>query len=489
MFASLILASNRVRPDAVELTRPDAVHKVIMPSTPAPSRVALVVLATHGAAATRWTPGTGYTICSYRGRPCRDGTGKYNPQYHNNIPCSSQPSITESLCDGTWSGTVLDGPPYPVPDQGWSDAEWLTIPTALFQNTRLSWLSLSRISGTLPTHIGLLTQLIGLDLGRNSLYGTLPTQIGLLTQLRDLRLNRNSLSGTIPTEVGNLTQLRRLNLMGKTFDGEGGRLVLGSLSGTIPTEVANLTQFTELSINSQRLSGTIPTALFQNTLLSGLSLHENSLSGTLPTQLGLLTRLRQLKIDNNRLSGTLVTEIGGLTRLSQLYLHANSFSGSLPTELYLLNRDSPGWDGGPVWEAEGDTWDGRALGCYGKPPGCGSRCKLTVTHCDPGHEGCRYVSDNNRTRRHNTNNFDCPVPKLPAACAQFDIGVCDCYTDDNRTCGTTYALAIGIPSLAVIAIAMYILRRACRKGACRKGKDPSSVEGVTEDRNTSDVRL
>ena len=252
-----------------------------------------------------------------------------------------------------------------------------------------------------------------------------------------------------------------------------------SLSGTIPTEVGNLTQLTRLYINSQRLSGTIPTALFQNTLLSGLSLHENSLSGTLPTQLGLLTRLRQLTIHKNRLSGTLVTEIGGLTRLNHLDLHANSFSGSLPTELYLLNEDYPLWSEDTLW-SEG----GVALGCirYGNHlDRCESKCQLTINHCD---DSCR-----SHIGRQNTNNFDCPVPKLPAACAQFDIGVCDCYTDDNRTCGTTYALAIGIPSLAVIAIAMYILRRACRKGACRKGKDPSSVEGVTEDRNTSDVRL
>jgi hypothetical protein len=58
-------------------------------------------------------------------------------------------------------------------------------------------------SGTIPTEIGLMTNLeYGLYLNKNSLVGTLPTQIGLLSDmLSDLVLSDNSLTGEIPSEV------------------------------------------------------------------------------------------------------------------------------------------------------------------------------------------------------------------------------------------------------------------------------------------------
>ena len=43
-----------------------------------------------------------------------------------------------------------------------------------------------------------------LDLTYNKLTGALPTEVGLLTQLTALRLHNNQLTG-IPTEIGSLT--------------------------------------------------------------------------------------------------------------------------------------------------------------------------------------------------------------------------------------------------------------------------------------------
>jgi len=67
-------------------------------------------------------------------------------------------------------------------------------------------LSANRISGTLPSEIGLLTKLQTLNLDHNMLSGPLPTELGLLRNLRSLRLEFNEFGGSIPAHLGNLSQ-------------------------------------------------------------------------------------------------------------------------------------------------------------------------------------------------------------------------------------------------------------------------------------------
>ena len=103
---------------------------------------------------------------------------------------------------------------------------------------------------TIPSEIGLLTQLARLDFNLDSLAGTIPTEIGLLTQLTYLVFSYNAITGTIPTEIGLLTQLTYLWFTGNR------------LSGVIPSDIGNLTKIMGLafSYNSQ-LSGTIPSSM------------------------------------------------------------------------------------------------------------------------------------------------------------------------------------------------------------------------------------
>ncbi|KAI2505231.1 hypothetical protein MHU86_9227 [Fragilaria crotonensis] len=63
---------------------------------------------------------------------------------------------------------------------------------------------------TIPTEIGLLTQLTYLGFYSNQLTSTIPSEIGLLTQLTWLGFYFNSLTSSIPTEIGLLTQLTLL---------------------------------------------------------------------------------------------------------------------------------------------------------------------------------------------------------------------------------------------------------------------------------------
>lgn len=56
-----------------------------------------------------------------------------------------------------------------------------------------------RLNGTIPTILGLLTELTFLHLIDNkNLSGTIPTELGLLTKLTNLRLHQNRLTGVRP---------------------------------------------------------------------------------------------------------------------------------------------------------------------------------------------------------------------------------------------------------------------------------------------------
>lgn len=100
---------------------------------------------------------------------------------------------------------------------------------------------------TIPTQLGLLTQLVELDLFEHALSGAIPSDLGKLTQLVTLNLALNNVMGTIPTQLGLLPQLTTLQLW------ESG------VTGTIPTQLGMLTQLNELPLYGNRLTGTIPT--------------------------------------------------------------------------------------------------------------------------------------------------------------------------------------------------------------------------------------
>ena len=68
------------------------------------------------------------------------------------------------------------------------------------------------LTGSIPSSLGNLTNLIALHLSLNQLTGSIPSSLGSLTNLTQLSLDDNQLSGTIPAELGNLTRLRSLRL-------------------------------------------------------------------------------------------------------------------------------------------------------------------------------------------------------------------------------------------------------------------------------------
>ena len=81
------------------------------------------------------------------------------------------------------------------------------------------WLDSNDITGTIPTEIGLLTELASVSMTNSSLAGPIPSQMGNLLGLRRLWLYNNDLTGTIPASLDKLTDLEVLELHGNKIGG------------------------------------------------------------------------------------------------------------------------------------------------------------------------------------------------------------------------------------------------------------------------------
>ncbi|XP_026657899.2 LRR receptor kinase BAK1-like isoform X2 [Phoenix dactylifera] len=95
----------------------------------------------------------------------------------------------------------------------------------------------NNISGTIPSDLGNLTNLVSLDLYLNNFTGGIPDSLGKLIKLRFLRLNNNSLSGPIPQSLTNITALQVLDLSNNNLS--GGVPSTGSFSLFTPISFAN----------------------------------------------------------------------------------------------------------------------------------------------------------------------------------------------------------------------------------------------------------
>ncbi len=134
----------------------------------------------------------------------------------------------------------------------------------------------------------------------------------------ELDLADNQLSGTIPSELGNLSNLVALGL----WDNQ--------LSGSIPSELGNLSNLVALGLQGNQLSGSIPSELGNLSNLMGLGLWDNQLRGSIPSELGNLSNLEVLFLSDNQLSGAIPSELGNLSNLTRLALSGNQLRGCVP---------------------------------------------------------------------------------------------------------------------------------------------------------------
>ena len=153
-------------------------------------------------------------------------------------------------------------------------------------------LSYDNLSGSIPSDIGLLTNLTHLNLSTNILTGQIPTEIGNLINLitLDLSANKNAfgdnigLTGGIPKEIGNLTNLISLKLNNnslgcyETWNGDfcNEECEFNGCSNEIPPEIGNLTNLTELHLAYNFLGGLAPDLICNSYVFSSSGVGHNN---------------------------------------------------------------------------------------------------------------------------------------------------------------------------------------------------------------------
>eukprot|EP00797_Seminavis_robusta_P029979 Sro614_g175760.1 LRR receptor-like serine threonine-protein kinase (346) ;mRNA; r:36496-37617 len=214
-----------------------------------------------------------------------------------------------------------------------------SIPTEIGVLTNLEFIALPYCShtGTLPTELGLLTKIHFLVVSANAFTCSIPSELGLLNaSLRTLMLDQNMFTGTSPEELYNITYLRTLYLF------------TNSLEGTLSTKIGQLTNMWDFQLAHppNHFSGMIPSEIGKLHILKRFMVFNVGITGTICTEVGLLTnRLRVLELKRNALTGPIPSEIGLLSTATQVFLGDNMLTGTIPTE---INGDNLpelfGWD-------------------------------------------------------------------------------------------------------------------------------------------------
>jgi Leucine-rich repeat (LRR) protein len=151
--------------------------------------------------------------------------------------------------------------------------------------------------------------LIAYRASSNFLEGSIPTSITRFSKLEQIWLGDCPLTGTIPSEIGLLTDLQYIFFYDSTFQGD--------LMGTLPSELGNLKKLIDFRLYGNQVGERIPSGLFGATSLETLILDNNFFIKSLPTEIGKLSNLGYLRLDGNQITGTLPTEIGRMVHLGK----------------------------------------------------------------------------------------------------------------------------------------------------------------------------
>ncbi|KAL1213465.1 Receptor protein kinase-like protein ZAR1 [Cardamine amara subsp. amara] len=133
-----------------------------------------------------------------------------------------------------------------------------------------------RLSGYIPSELGLLDSLVKLDLSRNNFSKPVPSRLFNAVNLRYIDLSHNSISGPIPAQIQSLKNLSHLDFSSNFFNSSLPESLaqLGSLVGT-------------LNLSYNRFSGDIPPSFGRFPVFVSLDLGHNNLTGKIP-QIGSL---------------------------------------------------------------------------------------------------------------------------------------------------------------------------------------------------------
>ncbi|XP_023771167.3 receptor-like protein 47 [Lactuca sativa] len=194
------------------------------------------------------------------------------------------------------------------------------------RNLRELDLSKATISGQLPRWLRKMPIIPSLDLSHNNLSGPLTNLPNGETHNKFqlfplLFLGNNFFNESIPRSLCRRTDLIFLDLSRNT------------LTGKILNCLENLKSLEVLILSSNQLSDVIPSFVALNSLV-WLKLNDNNFIGELPRELGNLQYLNILDVGENKLSGTIPEWVGeNLTNLAVLRFHKNNFTGRIPKSL------------------------------------------------------------------------------------------------------------------------------------------------------------
>jgi Leucine-rich repeat (LRR) protein len=180
----------------------------------------------------------------------------------------------------------------------------------------------NHFSGPLPSLQGM-HLLNSVAFSSNHFTGSLSEYVGQdCTALTYLQTQQNLVTGTIPSNIGNLVDMVVLFVFENMH------------TGTVPPTVSNLHSLTSFDVSNNHLTGTLP-SLAAAPLLSQLGVCNNQLSGSLEGLLNVSAQpvLDVVVVNDNRFTGTLPVSFFGSKTLQVFVANVNCFHGSIPAEI------------------------------------------------------------------------------------------------------------------------------------------------------------
>jgi hypothetical protein len=113
-----------------------------------------------------------------------------------------------------------------------------------------TWFGVTCTSKDLGMTIGTVDVVTEIDLSFHNLHGSLSSDLGLLAHLESFTVEGNAITGTLPTTIGLWTELREFKVT-----------LNNGLTGRIPVSIANWTLLESIVIWNTTLTGTIPDSL------------------------------------------------------------------------------------------------------------------------------------------------------------------------------------------------------------------------------------
>ncbi|MED6222535.1 hypothetical protein PIB30_065322 [Stylosanthes scabra] len=194
------------------------------------------------------------------------------------------------------------------------------------RNLQKLLLSFNPLHGSLPNSIGNLSETLEFfDAESCNIKGQIPSQVGNLKNLYGLNLNDNQLVGEIPTTIGDM-KLQRLDLSSN------------QLRGYIPSQICQMKILNQLLLSNNQIFGPIPRCVDQLSSLSILHLDSNNLNSTIPSTLWSLSDILEVNLSSNSFEGSLPIDISSMNAVINLDVSHNKLSGKIPTGIGSLQR-------------------------------------------------------------------------------------------------------------------------------------------------------